>query len=39
MAPLRILLADDHTMVRQGLRKVLEERPEWQGVAEAGDGH
>jgi len=39
MAPLRILLADDHTVVRQGLRKVLEERPEWQVVAEAGDGH
>ena len=39
MAPLRILLADDHIMVRQGLRKVLEERPEWQVVAEAGDGH
>src|SRR6187401_455651 len=38
MAPLRILLADDHTMVRQGLRKVLEERPEWEVVAEAGDG-
>ena len=39
MGALRILLADDHTMVRQGLRKVLEERPEWQVVAEAGDGH
>jgi len=38
MTALRILLADDHTMVRQGLRKVLEERPEWQVVAEAGDG-
>src|SRR4051812_10206072 len=38
MANLRILLADDHTVVRQGLRKVLEERPEWQVVAEAGDG-
>jgi DNA-binding NarL/FixJ family response regulator len=38
MRPLRILLADDHTVVRQGLRKVLEERPEWQVVAEAGDG-
>jgi len=37
MKKLRILLADDHTMVRQGLRKVLEERPEWQ-VIEAGDG-
>ena len=34
---LRILLADDHTLVRQGLRKVLEERPEWQ-VIEAGNG-
>ena len=25
-------------MVRQGLRKVLEERPDWEVVAEAGDG-
>ena len=38
MSMLRILLADDHTVVRQGLRKVLEERPDWQVVAEAGDG-
>lgn len=38
MTALRILLADDHTVVRQGIRKVLEERPEWQVVAEAGDG-
>jgi two-component system, NarL family, response regulator NreC len=38
VARLRILLADDHTVVRQGLRKVLEARPEWQVVAEAGDG-
>lgn len=38
MARVRILLADDHTLVRQGLRKVLEERPEWEVVAEAGDG-
>ena len=37
-ASVRILLADDHTVVRQGLRKVLEERPEWKVVAEAGDG-
>lgn len=35
---LRILLADDHTVVRQGLRMVLEERPDWHVVAEAGDG-
>jgi DNA-binding NarL/FixJ family response regulator len=38
MEPLSILLADDHTMVRQGLRKVLEECPDWEVVAEAGNG-
>ena len=38
MGRIRILLADDHTVVRQGLRKVLEERPEWEVIAEAGDG-
>ena len=38
MPRIRILLADDHTVVRQGLRKVLEERPDWEVVAEAGDG-
>jgi len=38
MSNLRILLADDHTIVRQGLRKVLEERADWRVVAEAGDG-
>jgi two-component system, NarL family, response regulator NreC len=38
MAKIRILLADDHTMVRQGLRKVLEERDDWEVVAEASDG-
>jgi DNA-binding NarL/FixJ family response regulator len=38
MTRLRILLADDHTVMRQGLRKVLEESSEWHVVAEAGDG-
>ena len=38
MAVLRILLADDHTIVRHGLRRMLEERPDWQVVAEACDG-
>lgn len=38
MARLRILLADDHTVVRQGLRKILEDRPEWDVIGEAGDG-
>jgi two-component system response regulator NreC len=35
---LRLLLGDDHTLVRHGLRKILEERPEWEVVAEVGDG-
>ncbi len=35
---IRILLADDHTLVRQGLRRILEEQPEWQVVAETGNG-
>ena len=38
MARIRILLGDDHTLVRQGLRKILEERPEWEVVGEASDG-
>jgi two-component system response regulator NreC len=38
MPRLRIVLGDDHTLLRQGLRKILEERPDWQVVAEAGDG-
>lgn len=38
MARLRILLADDHTIVRQGLRKILEAQAEWTVVAEACDG-
>ena len=35
---IRILLADDHTLVRQGLRRILEEQPDWQVVAETGNG-
>lgn len=35
---IRIVLGDDHTLVRQGLRKILEEQPEWTVVAEASDG-
>jgi len=38
MGRVRILLADDHIMVRQGLRKVLEEQRDWEVVAEAGNG-
>jgi DNA-binding NarL/FixJ family response regulator len=32
------MLGDDHTLMRQGLRKILEERPDWEVVAEVGDG-
>lgn len=38
MAKLRILLGDDHTLLRHGLRKILQERAEWEVIAEAGDG-
>ena len=33
-----VLLADDHTVVRHGLRLVLESEPDLRVVAEAGDG-
>jgi DNA-binding NarL/FixJ family response regulator len=39
MKTLRILLADDHLLVRTGMRKLLEELPDVEIVAEAGDGH
>jgi len=38
MASFRILLADDHEVVRTGLRALLEEQPGWEVVAEAVDG-
>jgi DNA-binding NarL/FixJ family response regulator len=34
----RILLVDDHPIVRQGLRTLLEARPGWEVVGEASDG-
>jgi DNA-binding NarL/FixJ family response regulator len=34
----RILIADDHVMVRRGLRMVLDAEPDLRVVAEAGDG-
>jgi DNA-binding NarL/FixJ family response regulator len=35
---IKILLADDHAVVRRGLRLVLESEPDLRVVAEAGDG-
>src|SRR5687767_2623546 len=35
---IRILIADDHPIVRQGLRQVIESDLELRVVAEAGDG-
>jgi DNA-binding NarL/FixJ family response regulator len=36
--PVRILLADDHTLMRQGLRQILEHEADFEIVAEAGSG-
>ena len=33
-----VLLADDHTLMRQGLRHILESHPEFEVVAEASSG-
>ena len=38
MAPLRILVADDHQVVRTGLRTLLESKPGWQVCAQAANG-
>ena len=38
MAPTRILLADDHALVRAGIRNALEDQPSLDIVGEVGDG-
>ena len=38
MNPVRILLADDHTVMRNGLRLLLERQPNLKVVGEAADG-
>jgi len=35
---IRILIADDHAVVREGTRQILEQEPDMEVVAEAGDG-
>jgi CheY-like chemotaxis protein len=37
-APVRVLVADDHAMVRQGIVGILESSAGIEVVAEAGDG-
>jgi DNA-binding NarL/FixJ family response regulator len=36
--PVRVILADDHTLVRAGIRALLEKMPRVEVVGEAGDG-
>jgi DNA-binding NarL/FixJ family response regulator len=38
MKPLRVLLADDHDLVRQGLRALIESEPKWKVCGEAKTG-
>ncbi|MDH4320210.1 MAG: response regulator transcription factor [Desulfobulbaceae bacterium] len=38
MGGYRIVLADDHAMIRHGIRKILEDHPQFEVVGEAGDG-
>ena len=38
MGPVRILIVDDHELVRRGLRSILVTRPEWEICGEAADG-
>jgi two-component system response regulator NreC len=36
--PVRIVIVDDHRIVREGLRHLLEKRTDFKVVAEAPDG-
>ena len=36
---IRILLADDHNIIREGLRSLLDEQPDMEVVAQAENGH
>lgn len=38
MGNLRVVVADDHEVVRKGLRSILEEQPGWEVTGEASDG-
>jgi two-component system invasion response regulator UvrY len=36
--PIRVAVADDHTLLRQGLRKLIEEQPDMEMIAETSSG-
>ena len=38
-APKRVMLVDDHTVVRRGLRSLIESVAGWEVCAEASEGH
>ncbi len=38
MTKIRVLIADDHAIVREGVRMILEAQPDMEVVGEAGDG-
>jgi DNA-binding NarL/FixJ family response regulator len=38
MEKIKILIADDHAVVREGTRQILEEEPDLEVIAEAADG-
>jgi len=38
MCAVSLLVADDHDIVRRGIRALIQEQPEWQIAAEAKDG-
>jgi len=38
MSKIRVLLADDHTLFREGLRSLLDDQPDLEVVGEANDG-
>lgn len=39
MSSYSIILADDHVMVRQGIKRIIEDTPDLQVVAEVSDGY
>jgi DNA-binding NarL/FixJ family response regulator len=38
LGKIKVLIADDHAVVREGTRQILEQEPDLEVVAEAGDG-